>query len=247
MIDIRGVDEFEFAAAAGLSQQPEAGTAAQQFRQLLQAAMSRLGVSTRELVDKGHEPLAMLIDEAAGFLDRAALLAHQLAPTPSPAGPAPEFVLVQQLIVSAGDRLRRTLGGAIRLQTCVSGGAPAVRCAPRLLEKILIDLAINARGAMPDGGLLLIESRTRSLRGSQPHAPVVCVTVTGTAETKAPATHPERTVRVGFLKEPDRAWSTGFRDVQLLVEKIGGVAEFERLPGGGGCVRLHLPARADRS
>jgi signal transduction histidine kinase len=163
-----------------------------------------------------------------------------------PSQPLRRF-LVQQLIVAAGDRLRRTLGGAIRLQTCVSGGTPAVRCPPRLLEDILIGLAILARAAMPDGGVLLIESRTRHAHDRPPQRPIVCVTVTGTGRDQAQSGRPERMVCLGSREERDCAWSLGFRAVRRLVEEIGGVAELEQLPGGGSCVRLRLPGCADRA
>jgi signal transduction histidine kinase len=245
MIDIRGMDELELGAAAGSFQRPEAATAAQEFRQLVQAALSRLRVATHGLADLGPEPPGILIEEAAVLLDRAASLAHQLAPAPLHAREAPEMVLVQHLIVRVGDRLRRSLGDAIRLQTCVSVGTPAVRCAPRLLEEILIDLAVIARGTMPHGGVLLIESRTRYGNDSQRHEPMVCVTVTGTGGGEAPAIRPGRVVPFGRPREPDRASSLGFCDVRLLVEEIGGAADFEGLPGGGSRVRLHLPACPD--
>ena len=246
MIEAGRSQYMEFVAAEPL-QHSAARIAAQELRQLVQAATSRMRVATRALADQGHESPSILIDEAADLLDRAASLVHQLAPTKSHAEPAPATVLVQQLIVAAGNRMRRTLGGAIRLQTCVSSGTPAVRCPPRLLEDILFRLAIMARGAMPDGGVLLIESRTRQAHDSQPQRTIVYVTVTATGRDQAQAVRPERMVRVGSREEPDCAWSPGFRDVRRLVEEIGGVAELEQLPSGGSCVRLRLPGCADRS
>jgi signal transduction histidine kinase len=251
MVEIRGLDEFEPAAAADPFQHTEAATAAQEFRQLVQAALSRMRIATRGPTNLGCRPPDILIDEAAALLDRAASLAHQLAAVPSPDRLVPKIVFVQHLIVGVGDRLRRTLGSAIRLQTCVSGGTPAVRCAPQLLEEILIDLAITARGAMPYGGVLLIESRMRYGHDRQPHGPTVCVTVTGTGtatgQGRAPSIRPEPVGPLSRPTRPDHVSSLGFGGVRRLVEEIGGVAESERLPGGGNCVRLHLPACSKQS
>jgi hypothetical protein len=247
MIDLGRWHDMEFAVAAEPCQQPAARTPAQEFRQLVQSATSRLRVATCELADQGHEPSAVLIDEAVDLLDRAVSLAHKLAPPPAPAGRTTEIVLVQQLIVSVGDRLRSALGDTIRLQTCVSGGTPAVRCPPRILEKILIELAVIARGAMPDGGALLIESRTRYAQDGQPHGAIVCVAVTSSGQVRASAIRPERTVRLRSRTGPDRGWSPSFRNVRRLVEEIGGSAELEQLPDGGSRVRLHLLPCAEGS
>jgi hypothetical protein len=183
-----------------------------------------------------------MIDEAEESLDHASALAHQLARTPVPSAPERDSVHVQHTIVSLGDLLRRILGGGIELQTSVAEGTPAVRCEPQLLEKVLIDLAISARDALPSGGTLSIEGPARCVDDGHSHATGVCITVVRSGPRNVRSAMAEGTGQSPLLGERDgsRGWS--HPEVQPIVREIEGPAEVTRLAGSRTCVCLHLPA-----
>jgi signal transduction histidine kinase len=245
MVDVTRLHQRDLYMNANPKHSYEMITVAQEFRQLVQAATSRLSVSSRALVQLGHAPLSELIGEAAEMLEQAGLLAQRLARTASAPASEGENVLVQNLIVSLSDLLRRALGGGIQLQTCVSGETPTAYCPPGLLEQVLIDLAITARECMPGGGLILIECRARPADHGSSQRREVCITVRGRERSEAVQHHVERNVPAAPGSELHRAWGHRISDMQQLFGAVGTVALSERVADGDTCVRLHLAAQSN--
>jgi signal transduction histidine kinase len=75
----------------------------------------------------------------------------------------PRPVDINQMIATIGDLLHRSIGEAINLQISSGDDLWPVRCDSNQLESAILNLAINARDAMPDGGTLRIETTNKVL------------------------------------------------------------------------------------
>ena len=98
--------------------------------------------------------------------NRAAALTHRLLAFARRQPLVPKPVDANQLVISLEDLLRRTIGEAIDLEIVASDRLWPTLCDPNQLESALLNLAINARDAMPDGGRLTIATATRGSAAS---------------------------------------------------------------------------------
>src|SRR5258708_26898649 len=133
--------------------------------------------------------------------NRAAALTHRLLAFARRQPLIPKSVDANQLVVSLEDLLRRTIGETIDLDIRVSDDLWFTLCDPNQLESALLNLAINARDAMPDGGKLTIRTENARLEGVTADTPAlspgdyICIGVTDTgtgmsAEAAARASGP---------------------------------------------------------
>jgi CheY-like chemotaxis protein len=151
---------------------------------------------------------------------------------------------VAELIGGMRDLLARTLGPMIRLQLELAAGQLAVMSDATQLEMAVLNLAINARDAMPGGGALTIGTALRELGDESALAPgwyaEISVTDTGvgmTPEVVAQAFDPFFTT-----KGVGAGTGLGLSQVYAIARQAGGTARIESEPGQGTTVRLLLPA-----
>jgi CheY-like chemotaxis protein len=147
------------------------------------------------------------------------------------------------------EMIRRTVGPAIAVRTRLGDGVWSVECDPNQLESALLNLAINSRDAMPDGGTLTIETADRSLMPAdlsdqdeaRPGGYVeIAVTDTGTGMTPdilARAFEPFFTTKPTGL-----GTGLGLSQVFGFVRQSGGFVRLESEPGRGTTVRVYLPS-----
>jgi PAS domain S-box-containing protein len=167
-------------------------------------------------------------------------------------------------IVDAGDivtgllkMLRRLLGEQVNIAADAIADGSHVRIDPGQLEQVLMNLALNARDAMPDGGNLSIEVRSSTIsdpavchRAGVGRGDYVSIAVRDTgcgmdAETAARIFEPFFTT-----KEPGRGTGLGLSMVYSIVTQSGGGIEIETAPGRGTTFLLHFPrvkAEEDRA
>src|SRR5437763_10581024 len=125
---------------------------------------------------------------------RAAALTHRLLAFARRQPLDPRPVNVRQLVHAIEELLRRTIGEAIQLDIVAADGLWSTFCDPHQLESSLLNLVINARDAMPDGGKLGIEivncqlsaALVADLRDATP-GPYVCLCVTDSGVGMPPA------------------------------------------------------------
>ncbi len=153
----------------------------------------------------------------------------------------PVAVRLDDLVAGAGPMLERALRADVRLTVDIPASLPPVLADPGLLEQALLNLAMNARDAIPGAGEVRISARTASGDG----APAVVVEVAddGIGMTEDVS---ERAIEPFFTtKGPDRGTGLGLASVYSTVTALGGRVEIDSHVDRGTTVRLVLPATAD--
>jgi PAS domain S-box-containing protein len=197
----------EAEAALRQSQKMEAvgqltGGIAHDFNNLLQGITGSLEIVQRRVAQGRLDELDRFITGASTAANRAAALTHRLLAFSRRQPLDPKPTRANTLVASMEDLLRRTIGERIELELVLAGGLWVTRCDPNQLESAILNLVINARDAMPDGGKLTIETCNAHLdsayaarqRAVKPGQYVcICVTDNGTgmdADTIAKAFEP---------------------------------------------------------
>jgi PAS domain S-box-containing protein len=134
------------------------GGIAHDFNNLLTGIVGSLDLLQTRLNQGRTENVARYIDAAMTSANRAAALTHRLLAFARRQPLIPKSVDVNALVVSLEDLLRRTIGEAIDLKVNAARDLWPTLCDPNQLESALLNLAINARDAMPDGGSLVIST-----------------------------------------------------------------------------------------
>ena len=192
-----------------------------------------------------------LIRAAAG---RGGQLVRRLLGSGREEAPEPRRVAVPAAVAGLASLLRRLLGQAIRLELATDGDAAsqAVMVDPVQLDRVLVNLAVNARDAMPVGGELRIQSRPVTVR--RPHATGaevvppgrwVIVEVRDTGVGIAPETLPRVLEPYFTTRREHGGHGLGLSTVHGIVREAGGFLAIESAVGVGTCVRVWLPACGD--
>ncbi len=220
------------------------GGVAHDFNNLLTAILGNLEI----LAPRVTEPRDLrLLENAARAADRGARLTAQLLAFARKQRLQTRTVQVDALVQSMAGLLRSTLGGTVEVLL----PAPPVRLWPALadptqLELVVLNLAINARDAMPEGGRLTIALGNVTLGcGTRPEDPppgnFVALTVTDTGTGMGPAVL-ERAFEPFFTtKEVGRGSGLGLAQVLGVAQQHGGGVRIASRAGIGTSVTVYLP------
>lgn len=168
------------------------GGIAHDFNNLLTGIVGSLDLLKTRIGQGRLESLDRYIRAATTSANRAAALTHRLLAFARRQPLDPKSVDVNRLIMSMEDLLQRTTSEAIKLKIATSDDLPLTLCDPNQLESAILNLVINARDAMPEGGELIIETALAHLDSayaatSQEITPgryvTICVSDTGTGIT----------------------------------------------------------------
>jgi PAS domain S-box-containing protein len=188
------------------------------------------------------------VDQAMRGAQRAASLTQRLLAFSRRQPLDPKPIDTGRLITGMSDLLRRTLGEQVSIETVLAGGLWRVLADPNQLEIAIINLAVNARDAMPDGGKLTIETVNTYLEDayaaaqaevSPGHYVVVSVTDTGSgmaADVMSRVFEPFFTT-----KDVGHGTGLGLSQVYGFVKQSGGNVKIFSEPNEGTTVRLYLP------
>ena len=225
-----------------------AGGIAHDFNNLLSVIMSYAALLSAELSEA--DGLRGDAEEILSAGERASELTRQLLAFSRKQVLSPRRVVANDIIQGVDRMLRRSLGADVELRTVLSPDQAYVEIDPGQMEQILMNLAINARDAMPSGGILTIETDSlvvdvetaRDLAGLTPGAHVrIRVTDTGIgmdSATRGQAFEPFFTT-----KEPGRGTGLGLSTVLGIVQQSGGTIALESEPGHGTTFEIYLPRR----
>jgi PAS domain S-box-containing protein len=165
------------------------GGIAHDFNNLLTGIVGSLDLMQTRMAQGRTENIERYAKAAMSSAQRAAALTHRLLAFSRRQPLDPKPVNANQLITSIEDLLRRTIGPLHALEIVTAGGLWMILCDPNQLESAILNLAINARDAMPDGGRLTIETANAHLDNAYAAAQrdvtpgqyvAICITDTGT-------------------------------------------------------------------
>jgi PAS domain S-box-containing protein len=222
-----------------------AGGIAHDFNNILGVILNYADFVAEEIGEAS--PVRDDVEEIRRAAERAAALTRQLLIFSRREVVRPE-VLDLNLVVSELDRLlRRVLGEHVELETRFAPDLALVEADPGQLEQVLMNLAVNARDAMPSGGRLVIETANVELEaadGDGPPSPHVGLIVSDTGVGMTPAVR-ERVFEPFFSTKPrSEGTGLGLATVYGIVADAGGGIRIDSEPGVGTSVRVHLPATA---
>ncbi|OWK35483.1 response regulator [Fimbriiglobus ruber] len=175
---------------------------------------------------------------------RAADLTRQLLAFSRQTVLEPKVLDPNALVVSAEKLLRRLIGEDVILTTRLDPRAGRVLADPGQLEQALVNLAVNARDAMPQGGELSIGTRNVNVDGDRPEVVpgwYVAISATDTGHGMATATRARIFEPFFTTKEPGKGTGLGLPMVYGFVRQSGGFIEVTSEPGLGAKFELFLP------
>ena len=223
------------------------GGIAHDFNNLLTGIVGSLDLLQTRLNQGRTDNVARYINAAMTSANRAAALTHRLLAFARRQPLIPKSVDANQLVVSLEDLLRRTIGETIDLQIVAADDLWGTLCDPNQLESALLNLAINARDAMPNGGKLAISTANVRLDGVTAETPAlapgdyICIDVTDTG-TGMSAEVAARAFDPFFTTKPiGQGTGLGLSMIYGFARQSNGHATIESRIGQGTSVKLFLP------
>ena len=223
------------------------GGVAHDFNNLLTVIIGNLETIAL-LMPPDNERLRRAMDQATLGAQRAAALTQQLLAFSRRQPLNPKLVDVNELVVGMSDLLTRALGEAVSVKTSLSAGLWPVKADPHQLESSLLNLAVNARDAMPEGGTLTIETANsqhyrfdESSYAANVPGEYVLIRVTDTglgmdSETTVRAFEPFFTT-----KAMGQGTGLGLSQVYGFVRQSGGHVRIHSAKDRGTAVEIYLP------
>ena len=228
-----------------------AGGIAHDFNNLLTVITGRTIVALSQSAPGSalHRHLELVKQSA----DRAAALTHQLLAYSRRQVLQPKVLDLNAVIAGVAPMLQRLIGEDIELRIVRGEGLWPIRVDPGQIEQVIMNLSVNARDAMPDGGRLLIEAANVEL-GQAPstmsdpvaEGPYVMLKVEDTGTGMDEET--QRRIFEPFFttKEVGQGTGLGLATVQGVVSQHGGAVRVYSAPGKGTTFKIYLP-RAEGS
>lgn len=224
------------------------GGIAHDFNNLLQGIVGSLNIVQRRIEQGRAAETERFINGAMTSANRAAALIHRLLAFSRRQPLDPKPVKANQLVASMEDLVRRTMGERIELELVLAGGLWLTKCDPNQLESAILNLVINARDAMPDGGKLTVETCNAHLdsayaariRDVSPGQYVcVCVTDTGVGMSREVM---ERVFDPFFTTKPiGQGTGLGLSMIYGFARQSEGYAKIYSEEGNGTTFKLYLP------
>jgi signal transduction histidine kinase/DNA-binding response OmpR family regulator len=224
------------------------GGVAHDFNNLLQIVSANLDLAVASGEAKGNAKLGQRLQNAMGAVSRGSRLTGQLLAFARRQALDPRSVDLGRVIRDMTDLLRRALGEQIQVEAVIAGGLWNTLCDPTQVENAILNLAINARDAMPEGGRLTLEVANAYLDDAyaSQHPDVnpgqyvmLAVSDTGSGMT------PEVMARVFepfFTTKPEgKGTGLGLAQAYGFVKQSGGHIKIYSEVGEGTTIKLYLP------
>ncbi len=230
------------------------GGIAHDFNNLLTAILGNVDLALRR-IPESDERVRRLLNSARQASERAATLVQRLLAYSRQHPLEVKAVDINKLVQGMSELLRRTIGETITVETVLGGGLWKTAIDPNQLENTILNLAINSRDAMPDGGRLTIETANTTLdedyvieqAGDVAHGQYILVAITdsGAGMTRDIL---DRAFEPFFTTKPTGLGTgLGLSMVYGFVKQSGGHIKIYSEPGQGTSIKLYLPRLADKS
>jgi signal transduction histidine kinase len=223
------------------------GGVAHDFNNLLTPIVGGLDLIRRR--HKDDEYTQKIIGGALQAAERAATLTHRLLSFARRQTLQPRAIDISMLINGIVELIRRSLGPTINVTLQYEENLPTARVDPNQLELALLNLAINARDAMPGGGQLTISiglaSAGRQNNFALTPGEYVCVRVTDTGVGMDAATLARATEPFFSTKGLGKGTGLGLSMAHGLAAQSGGTLKLSSTPGRGTTVELWLPVTTE--
>ncbi|MDR5856538.1 response regulator [Caballeronia sp. LZ062] len=222
------------------------GGIAHDFNNILQVIGGNLQLLSASVA--GNETAIKRVDTAASAVERGAKLSSQLLAFARRQPLQPVVTNLAPVVAGMDDMLRRALGESVVMETVLAGGLWNVQVDPHQLENVVLNLAINARDAMPDGGKLTIELSNSMLDDDyvaldadlEPGQYVMlAISDTGTGMTREVM---ERACDPFFTTKPEGVGTgLGLSMAYGFVKQSGGHFKIYSEVGHGTTIKIYLP------
>ncbi|MEJ1159795.1 MHYT domain-containing protein [Prosthecomicrobium sp. N25] len=225
------------------------GGVAHDFNNLLAVIIGNLELLKKKLPD---DPKARrLLETAMKGAERGAALTSRMLSFARRQDLRPEPRDIPALVRGMADLLQRSLGPAVMIETRFPLDLPPALVDANQFELALVNLAVNARDAMPDGGTLTISAAERTIQpgtgrlGEPPAGNYVCLSVTDTGSGMDPETLAKAVEPFYTTKGVGKGTGLGLPMVDGFAAQLGGKLVLKSAPGEGTTAEIWLPADAD--
>jgi two-component system, cell cycle sensor histidine kinase and response regulator CckA len=228
-----------------------AGGVAHDFNNVLNVIMGYSEIIARRL--PAGDALRPKVAEILKAVDRASGLTHQLLAFSRKQILQPRLMDLNVVVADMDNMLRRLIGENIDVRTRLAESLSATLADPGQIEQVIMNLAVNARDAMPDGGTLVIETRDVELdelyTRAHPGALAGRYTVLSVGDTGCGMdTETQSRVFEPFFttKEEGKGTGLGLATVYGIVEQSGGRIEVDSVLGHGTTFKIYFPRAEGR-
>ena len=224
------------------------GGIAHDFNNLLTGVIGSLDMMQRRIAKGETDRIERYATAAMTSANRAASLTHRLLAFSRRQPLDPKPTNANRLVTGMEELLRRTIGEAVKLEIVTAGGLWQTRCDPHQLESAILNLAINARDAMPGGGKLTIETgnahldnayaaKSRDVKPGQ----YVCICVTDTGTGMSPDVIAKAFDPFFTTKPIGQGTGLGLSMIYGFARQSEGYAKLYSEVGRGTAVKIYLP------
>ena len=226
------------------------GGIAHDFNNMLTGIAGSLELMQRRMRQGRTDEIGRFVDSARKGVERAAALTARLLAFARRQALQPKPLVLDELVLGMVELIRRSVGPAVEVRTELADSGWTVLCDANQLESALLNLAINARDAMPDGGTLTLATAERRLGradliGQEGAGPgdYVEIAVSDTGEGMTPEVA-ARAFEPFFTTKPiGQGTGLGLSQLYGFVHQSDGLVRLESEPGKGTTIRLYLPRR----
>ncbi|MGQ0650448.1 MAG: response regulator [Gemmatimonadaceae bacterium] len=228
-----------------------AGGVAHDFNNLLTVITSYAELLLRDFGNR-DEVIRTDLMEIQNAASTASTLTRQLLAFTRQQVLQPKVLSLNNVVIASENLLKQMIGEDVTVHISLDPGAPHVRADAGQLEQVLINLAVNARDAMPDGGNILIETAIVELDSDYERTLVPAVagryavlTVSDTGVGMAPETQARIFEPFFTTKEFGKGTGLGLATVYGIVKQCGGLVRVQSEPSRGTTFKIYLPILAD--
>jgi signal transduction histidine kinase len=227
------------------------GGVAHDFNNMLAVIIGNLGLLMRRWRPQ-EERAVQYIENALAGARRAETLTHRLLAFSRQQPLVPQVLDCNKLVGGMNDLLQRTIGENIQVETVLGGGNWRTKADPAQLESALLNLAVNARDAMPHGGKLTIETANAFLDETYtrplddvPPGQYVLISVTDNGTGMSPEILARAFDPFFTTKAVDKGTGLGLSQVYGFVKQSGGHIRIYSELDHGTAIKIYLPRSSE--